>query len=367
MAIRVGLIGISATRGWGALAHLPALRALPDYEIAAVANRHQEAADAAAAHFGVPLAFGDPRRLVECEGIDLVVVTARVMEHDRLVRMAIEAGKHIYCEWPLGVDVAEAEALAELARRAGIRTVIGLQGYQSAGVHAVRGLLQRGAIGRPTAISVIGSGGPHGPITPQAYRYTLDKASGATILTVSAAHWLAAVEPMMGPIARVSATALTVLDETVIAETGERVPVNAPDQLAITGELASGALMSLAIHSGVVPSAQGFRAWIVGAQGTLTIEPAGPGSFQMADWKLSLHRADGRVETIIPDDDLPAAIPAGPARNVARTYRALAPALLDPACGTADLATFDTALRFHRLIATIDQAAKSGRAVAIGA
>jgi predicted dehydrogenase len=365
VAIGVGLIGISARRGWGALAHLPALRGLSDYEVVAVANRRQETADEAAAHFDVPLAFGDPRQLVEHGAVDLVVIATRVMEHDQLVRLALEGRKHVYCEWPLGVDVAEAEGLAALARHVGVRTATGLQGYHSAGARAVRQLIADGAIGRPTAMSIFGAGGLYGPVTPQAYRYTLDEISGATLLTVPAAHWLATIERMMGRLKRVSATALTVLNETVIAETGERVPLKVADQIAIGGEFESGALLGLTVHSGVAPSARGFHAWITGTKGTLLIEPAGDGSFQIADWKLTLHRSSGGVEVMSLIDDLPSTIPAGPARNVARTYRELAPAILDGTRAVDDLATFDAAVRFHRLIAAIDEAAKAGRTGAV--
>ncbi|MFL5268035.1 MAG: gfo/Idh/MocA family oxidoreductase, partial [Stellaceae bacterium] len=55
--IRVGIVGVSPDRGFASIAHIPALQALPDFEITAVCTTRQDSADAAANHFGVPLAF----------------------------------------------------------------------------------------------------------------------------------------------------------------------------------------------------------------------------------------------------------------------------------------------------------------------
>ena len=57
--IRVGIIGASMRNGWGRDAHIPALRALPEFEITAVSTSRQETADEMAKHFGIPHAFAD--------------------------------------------------------------------------------------------------------------------------------------------------------------------------------------------------------------------------------------------------------------------------------------------------------------------
>ena len=62
--IRVGIVGANPSRGFASIAHIPALQALPDFEISAVCTTRKDSADAAAKHFGVPLTFSDadPRR-----------------------------------------------------------------------------------------------------------------------------------------------------------------------------------------------------------------------------------------------------------------------------------------------------------------
>ncbi|MFJ9843554.1 Gfo/Idh/MocA family oxidoreductase [Kitasatospora sp. NPDC101155] len=71
------------------------------------------------AQHAVPLTFGSAQELARNEEVDLVVVTVKVPHHLELIRPALEAGKTVFSEWPLGVDLAQAEELADLAHRRG--------------------------------------------------------------------------------------------------------------------------------------------------------------------------------------------------------------------------------------------------------
>src|SRR5438445_2972249 len=101
----VGIIGVSADRGWAATAHIPALRALPNYEIRALSAHSAESARAAGKEFGVSALFSDHEQMVIQPDIDLIAVTVRVPHHRELVSAAIAAGKAVYCEWPLGREL----------------------------------------------------------------------------------------------------------------------------------------------------------------------------------------------------------------------------------------------------------------------
>jgi predicted dehydrogenase len=82
--IRVGIIGANVRNGWGRDAHIPALRALPEFEITAVSTSRQETADETAKHFGIPHAFADPRKMVQHPDVDLVSICVRVPSHHQL-------------------------------------------------------------------------------------------------------------------------------------------------------------------------------------------------------------------------------------------------------------------------------------------
>src|SRR5215475_12358993 len=122
--IRVGIVGANPRRGFASIAHIPALQALPDFEISAVCTTRQESADAAARHYGVPLAFCDAAKLAQHPDVDLVTVSVKVPDHYQPVMAGIEAGKHVYCEWSLGRNTEEAVRMRNAANPKGIHHAV---------------------------------------------------------------------------------------------------------------------------------------------------------------------------------------------------------------------------------------------------
>ena len=88
-----------------------------DFEITALSTSRRESADAAGKLFGVPLAFDKHQELVNSPAVDVVAVTVKVPRHLELATAALEAGKAVYCEWPLGNGFKEAEILAQAYAR----------------------------------------------------------------------------------------------------------------------------------------------------------------------------------------------------------------------------------------------------------
>src|SRR5258708_29979920 len=112
---RGGIIGANQDRGWEAQAHIPALKSLSDdFEITALSTSRRQSADAAGKLFGVPLAFDNHQDLVNSADVDVVAVTVKVPHHLELATAALEAGKAVDCERPLGHRVKEAENPAAL-------------------------------------------------------------------------------------------------------------------------------------------------------------------------------------------------------------------------------------------------------------
>ena len=125
--IRLGFVGANISSTWSSQSHFPALLASPDVELTAVCTTRPESAEAARQAFGAKLAFHDFRAMAASPEIDAVAVVVRVPSHYEPTKAAIEAGKHVYTEWPLGRTTAEAEELATLARAKGVQTAVGLQ------------------------------------------------------------------------------------------------------------------------------------------------------------------------------------------------------------------------------------------------
>jgi len=364
--IRVGVIGATPARGWGTAAHLPALTALPEFSVSAVATTRAETARATADAFGVPLAFDDDASLIASPEVDVVAITVKVTGHDALVRAALAAGKHVYCEWPLGTDMTQATALADLAVASGGRHVVGLQGYHSPGARYVGELVGQGYLGRPLAVSAVAVGRQGGARIPAASAYAADRAAGASVLSITAAHLLASIAQAVGLPCIVSAVVASMNQTATVIETGEVIPVTAPDQVVLAGQLESGATLSIAVQGGAAAAAH-FELRIVGTDATLIVRPDPSGaSVHVADWAITALHADGTAEVLpVPArfTPLPASVPPGPARNVALVYSELARAITS---GRPAEPGFDTAVWYHQLVAAIQRASDTGAAQQLG-
>jgi predicted dehydrogenase len=358
--IRIGVIGATPARGWGTAAHLPALEALEEFEVTAVSTTRLSTARATAEVFGVPLAFADDDELVSRPDLDAVAITVKVPEHDRLIRAALAAGKHVFSEWPLGVDLGQATALAELARTSGVRHVVGLQGYQAPGALFVREMVENGDLGRLLTVSVVAAGGPAGRRIPQANVYATDVAAGATVLSISTGHILATLARAVGEFRELAAVVALINAETTVIETGQVLPVTAPDQVVLAGRLEGGAVASVAVQGGSAPGTPGFELRIVGTEATLVVRPATPGGIHITDWAISISKPDGSAADLpVPGrfSPVPAAVPAGPPRNVAVLYREFARAIRD---GQPAVPDFAAAVRYHQLLDQIQRASDTG-------
>src|SRR5437762_11647029 len=265
----VGIIGVSPVRGWAATAHIPALRALPSYEIRALSAHNAESARAAGEAFGVSAVFSDHGQLVTQPDIDLVAVTVKVPHHRALVSAALAAGKAVYCEWPLGRDLEDTRAMAALAAEHGVRTVVGLQARQAPAIAFVRQLLSDGYVGEVLSTTMVGLSIP-GDIVVQPNAYMLDKANGANLLTVPVGHSLDILNYVLGEFAELSAVSDVRRPLITIEETGERIVKTAADQVAVIGTLRSGATASIHIREAVAGGI-GFQWEINGSDGHLRI------------------------------------------------------------------------------------------------
>src|SRR4051794_13623364 len=96
--------------------------------------------------------------------------------------------------------------------------------------------------------------------------YLLDNSNGATLLTIPFAHTLAAVRDVLGDVAELSAVLATRYPQVLAVETGEFVPMDAPDQILVAGTLASGAPLSMHYQGGGPRGGGGF-VWVIYGNG----------------------------------------------------------------------------------------------------
>src|SRR5436305_7216991 len=199
--IRVGIIGANPDRGWAAQAHIPALRSLEaEFEITALSTSRRESADAASKLFGVPTAFDNHQDLVSSSAVDVVAVAVKVPYHLELATAALDAGKAVYCEWPLGNGLKEAETLAGLAKKQGVLAVAGLQARSAPSVAYVNDLIKQGYVGEVLSTTLIGSGMGWGRRVEPYNAYLNDKKNGATMLSIALGHTADAICICLGAV-----------------------------------------------------------------------------------------------------------------------------------------------------------------------
>jgi predicted dehydrogenase len=356
--IRVGIVGVSPNRGFASIAHIPALRALGEYEIAAVCTTRQASAEAAARHFGIPLAFSDPEALARHSNVDLVTVSMKVPDHYRPVMAAIEAGKHVYCEWPLGRDTAEAVRMLDAAERRGIRHVVGLQGQVSPAIGYVRDLLAEGYIGRVLAATMVACAPNWGATIDRAYQ--ADRANGANLLTITGGHTVDALCHCLGEFSELAAFVVSQRDHIPLEATGEMVAKTTPDQLVVNGIVGDGAVVSFQVRGGMARGTD-FLFEIHGEEGDLVLAATSRTSMQRQELTLKGARGEGAALADLPVPGkyrwVPDGVPPGSPYNVAQLYARLAEGIRD---GKPVSPGFAAAVTRHRLLDAIVRASDTG-------
>jgi predicted dehydrogenase len=364
---RVGIVGLSAERGWGAAAHIPALRALPDlFEIAGVANTSLASAKAAAAAFSIPSAFENAAQLVASPEIDLVVVTVKVPHHREIVTTALQAGKAIYCEWPLGNGLEETIELARLAAQKKAVAVVGTQAVASPEVEFVRRLVADGYVGDVLSSTYLGSGFTWGNDVVQAEAYAMDSRNGVTLLSVIGGHAISAMQSVLGPIVEVGSV-LSQRRQTVrVVETGESIPMQTPDHVMINAVMQSGAPLSLQLRGGL-PRGVRLMWEINGTEGDLRLTAANDQipAINITPLRVESGRKgeEGYRELELPRSRFFGLENSVAARNVAAIYSQMAESL---STGSSIAPDFDDAVTTHRVVDAIERADRTGKRVQIG-
>ncbi len=347
--LRVGIIGASAEGGWGRDGHVPAVQGLPGLELAAVATNSRKTAAAAGKAFGVSAAYGSGMELIRAGGIDLVTVATQVPDHRELVLAAIDAGLHVYSEWPLGRSVAEAAEMASAARAAGIHAAVGLQLRGSPAVRRARTLIASGAIGRVLGMSLYSATAGFGPDVPAPFVYLEDPESFANLVTIQGAHTVDLAVALAGGVAEASALATARYSE--IDADGKRRSRTTFDHLLVQGRLAAGGTLSAEVAGGRPPETP-FVLDVVGAKGALRLDGGAPRGAQSGRLTLSLNGGLEQVE----EGEL-AAMPAA-AANVAGVYANLRDDIVN---GSFTVPGFDHAVQLTQLITDLLASSQSGR------
>lgn len=152
--IRIGLIGF----GWMGQAHSRSYRNIPVYfpesgirpRLVVVADNVAGRVELAQTNFGFENGTEDWRQIIERDDIDVVDITAPNAMHQELVEAAAAAGKHIFCEKPVGIEPQATAAIEAAGRRSGAITGCGYNYRWAPMVQYTKQLIEQGRFGKLT-------------------------------------------------------------------------------------------------------------------------------------------------------------------------------------------------------------------------
>jgi predicted dehydrogenase len=319
--------------------YLANLRQFPDVRVLYCADLDIERAKAQAAAYDVPAA-GPVEQALDHPDVGLVVNLTVPVAHAEVATAAIRAGKHVWNEKPLTLDVAAGRALLDEAKRANVRVGCAPDTVLGAGIQSARRLIDSGAIGTPLgALTLLQGPGPHVWHPDPEFLF----AKGAGPLFDLGPYYLSTLATLFGPASRVAAVGRRASDTRIIGSgprAGTQFPVAVPTYVAALAEYAAGQAASLLFSWDSPLSRHGFVE-ITGTEATLAIPD--PNRF---DGDLRIRRAADDDWTAIPS----AGVVAGRGTGVVDMARAIA-------SGAPHRASGEMALHVLEMMAAIEQSA----------
>jgi predicted dehydrogenase len=236
--IRVGVVG---TGSWARVAHIPGFQACLGVEVHAVCSRSQERGEEVARTFGIPRVFTTIQNMLSAGELDLVSIVTPDDCHFAEASAAIAAGRHVLCEKPLARTVAEAEALAEAARSAGVLTKVGFTLRYAPAVIRLGELVRGGAIGTPYLMELFLQNGQFlNPTTPHHWKMTREHAGGGAVVEYGI-HAFDLARSLFGDVARVCAEGRTFVPQRPLPTGSGTAEVDVDDSCVWLMEFANGA------------------------------------------------------------------------------------------------------------------------------
>lgn len=285
-------------------AYLKAAQRFANLELRAVADMRSAAAEKQAAAFGVPAMRVD--QLLKRDDVEIVVNLTVPLAHTDVSLAILNAGKHVHSEKPLGVSVAEARKVMDLAEAKGLRVGCAPDTFLGGGHQTARKAIDDGAIGQPVAGTAFFMCPGHERWHPAPGFYYLR--GGGPMLDMGP-YYITNLIQLLGPIASVmGSVAKPRLERLITSEplNGTLIPVEVATHVAGLLEFVSGAVVSI-VMSFDVPRHNHAPIEIYGTEGSILVPDPNKFGGEVAvakpggDWQTVPHthgNVDGEFRSI---------------------------------------------------------------------
>ena len=331
--------------------------------LAVLAGRDETRAKAAAERFGWESVETDWRRLIARDDVGLVDICTPGDSHAEIAIAALEAGKHVLCEKPLANSVAEAEAMAEAARRArerGVRAMVAFNYRRVPALAHARKLVASGALGEIRHVrSVYLQDWLSDPQSPMTWRLRKESA-GSGALGDLGAHIVDAAQFVTGDvITGVSALTNTFVTERP-SESGGTDAVTVDDTALFLARLSGGAVASFEATRFALGRKNAMRLEVNGSKASLAFDFESMNELQ---WYEGTGTEAGFRRILVTEPEHPYVgvwWPPGHLLGYEHTFTNEVADLLDAiGAGTDPEPGFDDGLRVQRVLHAVEESASA--------
>lgn len=357
--VRVGVVG---TSGYADFMHYSGLKSHAQAELVAICGRNQERAQELAAKYSIPRVFYDYRALIECGGLDAVVVVTPDDLHYPITMLALEAGLHVLCEKPLANNAAHAREMLETARSRRLVNMVMFEWRALPENRQVAKLVSQGFLGKVYDLSIRwlqGYGRDPG------YLWRVDAAHGNGVLGDLGSHAVDLARLFAGDITQVSAH----LANHVQHQRPDGSPfIPSNDSALLLLDFASGAHGTIEVSFTDHLPEGGCEVLLAGSEGTLQSQ-----FLSTKEWVRGAHKEEEIFQRILPEDRFlvgcdPATHSFDRFYGILQHQSAGARQFIDAILGKAPIeTTFFDGWKVQQVIDAALQSHRSGRRVRVSA
>lgn len=280
--------------GYGGVAqvHAMAYRAIPfhyalpsvTFNIVGVADNNPKAKDIATGETKCATWTTDYHELLACEDVDLVDICVPNHLHEEVILAAAGAGKHIFCEKPLAMDVSQGRRIVAAVERAGVKNQLNFNFRFYPAVTRARQLIESGFLGRVFSFRGCFYRSSYiNPEKPLSWRLKKDIAGGGALFDLGS-HLLDLIYYLLGDFGSVQSTVDTLIKERPVAPgSQEKGPVDVDDIVLMQARMANDTLGSIEISRMGTGATNDMKIEIFGENGAIRFSAEEPSWLEVFD------------------------------------------------------------------------------------
>ena len=292
--LRVGVAGAGIGAGY-----IAGFQKQPGVEVTALCTRTPTRLRPLAERYRIPHTYTDYKAMLAQEPLDIVVVATPNNLHHSMTLAALDAGKHVLCDKPLGLNTAQVREMVKRAEQAGRKHFVPFTWRFLPAAAYMKEIIDSGFVGQPYHINVRyfnrAWGDPHGPMR---WQYDREQA-GSGALGNLGSHVTHLIQWWFGDIRRICAVLKTAVKERTWPDGGDRVPIQVDDICEFLAELADGTPVVCDISSVTWVPRNRFDVVVWGSEGGVILQN---------DW-ADEDAPTGRILTTRKGDAAPALVP----------------------------------------------------------